>query len=1131
MHIPRTELRSLDETAQALDLDQSRADIVALSFADSDLHVLAKAWEALRAAPETAEGAKALSLRLASLADLRHPYSVDLYAEKVIADARFVIVRLLGGLDYWRYGVEELGRIARAKGAILAVVPGDPREDARLDAISTASAGDLHRIWSWLQAGGVENATQVLRFAMTALGRPCALSEPREKAALGAFEAARRTAAPGAARALILFYRSAWMAGDTAPYEVLADALHAEGFDVEALFATSLKDAEAVASLRRRFGADTPDVILNATAFSARLDDGASVFDACDAPVLQVAVSLASEEQWRRSPRGLAPSDLAMNVALPEIDGRLFAGAISFKAAQPKIDSLEYAPLTSRPHAENIAHAARLASRWAALRRTPPREKRLAFVLSDYPGKGGRAGYAVGLDTFASLEKIAQRLLLEGYRLGEIPDAAEIARRLTGPATQTFEIAEYRKFLARAPKDFAAAIVARWGEPEADPACENGRFRFAVQKLGDSVVALQPDRGRRAARKDEYHDVALAPRHAFVAFYIWLREVVGVSAIVHVGAHGVLEWLPGKAVALAEDCAPRATLGPLPVIYPFIVNNPGEAAQAKRRIAAVAIGHMTPPLVAAGAHGAVQEVEGLMDEYAEAQSLDPRRARRLAELILERARSTGLAEEAGLAQDLDQDEALTRLDAWLCDLKEMRVGDGLHIFGAEADPERLQAFAALSGDDAPEASARLRRCASAEIDALAAALAGRRVAPGPGGAPARGRIDVLPTGRNLFTVDPRATPTRTAWELGQRAGQEFLSRYLQDHGEWPRRVVFDLWGSSTVRTGGEDLAQALALIGARPVWDHASNRVSGFEILSLAALGRPRVDVTLRISGLFRDVFPEQITLYDAAVKAIVEREEEADEDNPLREAARRDFSRSRIFGAAPGSYGTGVVRQALGEDWTSRNDLGAAYLDATGYAYDGAHVRQTTEFSARVASSDAFVHVQDMAGQDVLDSDAFADHEGGFSAAAAAAGASPALYHLDATDPKAPKARSLAQEIARALRARAANPRWIEGQMRHGFRGAAEIAESVDNLFAFAATTDAVAERHFDLLFDAVCGDTKVRDFLAEANPQAAKAIAERFESALDRGLWRSRRNSVGPLLRALKDLAAGESDKIGGS
>jgi len=1124
MHILRAELRSLDETAQAVDLDQSRADIVALSFTDSDLNVLAKAWETLAAQPETAAATQNLSLRLASLADLRHPYSVDLYAEKVLAHARFVIVRLLGGLDYWRYGVEELSRLVRANGARLIVVPGDAREDVRLDEVSTASATDLRRVYDWFQAGGVENAAQVLRFALNQLGHPCAVAEPRAETRLGVFARASRPAPADAPRALILFYRSAFMSGDVEPYEALADALRAENFRVEALFATSLKDAEVVAELRRRLAADPPDVILNATAFSARLDDGSSVFDACDAPVFQVAVSLANEAQWRESARGLAPSDLAMNVALPEVDGRLFAGAVSFKAPEPQIGSLEYAPRLSRPNAENICYAARLAAAWARLRATPSQQKKLAFVLSDYPGKGGRAGYAVGLDTFASVQNIAERLGAEGFALGDIPTGADLAQRLTGPATEFFDLARYKAFLANAPEKFVASITAQWGAPEQDPAVQDGRFGFAAIKLGDSVVALQPDRGRRDARKDDYHDVARPPRHGYVAFYVWLREFLGVHALVHVGAHGTLEWLPGKAVALSESCAPRAVLGALPVIYPFIVNNPGEAAQAKRRTSALMLSHLTPPLVTAGAHGAAQDVEGLMDEYAEAQSLDARRARRLAELILQRAHDTGLAEEAGLDRAMSEEDALTRLDAWLCDVKEMRVGDGLHIFGAAADPDKLALLATLSGDSA-QALDRLKQSPGAEMHALVAALAGRRIEAGPGGAPARGRIDVLPTGRNLYAVDPRSVPTRTAWELGQRAAQEFLARYVQDHGDWPKSVVFDLWGSAAVRTGGEDLAQALALMGAKPVWDHVSNRVSGFEIVEIATLGRPRVDVTLRISGLFRDIFPDQIALYDSAAKAISARDDEGD-DNPLAQAARRENSHARVFGAAPGVYGTSVARRALFEE-TSRQDLGAAYLEATAYAYEGVNARKTGEFRQRVQNSNAFVHVQDLPGQDVLDSDVFADHEGGFAAAAETAGANATLYHLDATNPQAPKTRTLAEELARTLRGRAANPRWLEGQMRHGFRGAAEIAESVDNLFAFAATTNVVADRHFDLLFDATCGDEKVRDFLIEANPQAAQAIAERFSSALARNFWKTRRNSVAAGLDEMQTLSAARLNK----
>jgi cobaltochelatase CobN len=1102
MHLLRTELHALDETAPAVDLGQTRADLVVLSFADSDLSVLAKAWETV--APQ-AGGA---TLRLASLAALRHPYSVDLYLESVIAHARVVLVRLLGGLDYWRYGVEEIARLARERGIALAFIPGDAFDDPRLDAASTLPASALARLSAYFRNGGEANAQAALAFLLREIGHDLECAEPRPQGALGVW----RSWPGGPGRALVVFYRSAWLAGDTAPYEALGDAL-AQNFAVEALYVTSLKDPAVVAELRARLAASPPDVIVNATAFSARLDDGGAVFEACDAPVLQAAISLATREQWQASPRGLAPADLAMNVALPEVDGRLFAGAVAFKAPAPRIASLEYAPQRAEPEPATITHVARLAAAWAALRHTNNSQKRVAFVLSDYPAKGGRAGYAVGLDTYASLEAMFARLTAEGYDLGAPLSAPDSAKHLMGlaprrPAARTpsplagegwgegapLTLARYRQALAHLAPAFVAQVFARWGEPEDDPACADGAFAFVYLRAGRSIVALQPDRGHRGARAENYHDASLAPRHAYLAFYIWLREVERVHALVQVGAHGTLEWLPGKAAALSEACAPRATLGPVPLIYPFIVNNPGEAAQAKRRATAAIVSHLTPVLVEAAAHGASAELEGLMDEYAQARALDPRRAAGIAERVLEQAHDAGLAADAGL-EGLDADEALVALDAWLCDLKDMRIGDGLHVFGR-----------ALASDDPLVAASP-----AAEMQALVDALAGRRVAPGPGGAPSRGRRDVLPTGRNLYAVDPRAVPTRAAWDLGVKAGEAFVAAFVADHGDWPRCVTFDLWGSSAMRTGGEDLAQALWLIGVKPRWDDASSRVSGFEVLALATLGRPRIDVTLRISGLFRDVFPEQISLFDAAVSAVAARDDEPDEENPLKGAG------ARIFGAAPGAYGTGVARAALGGDWEGRDDLGRAYLDASSHAYGA----QSGDFAARVAASEAFVHVQDMAGQDVLDSDAFAEHEGGFAAAAASLGATPAMYHLDATRPDAPKARTLAREVARVLRARATNPIWLKGQMRHGARGAAEIAETVDNLYLFAATTEVVADRHFDLLFDAVCADAEVRGFLIDANPLAAAAIADRFDDARRRGLWTTRRNSVELSLEALRGLA----------
>jgi cobaltochelatase CobN len=723
------------------------------------------------------------------------------------------------------------------------------------------------------------------------------------------------------------------LAADTAPVTALAGQLAARGFSVRAVYVTSLKDEAVIGPLKALLDTETPDIILNLTAFSASLDSGGSVLDRANVPVFQLVLSGGGQAQWAESQRGLGPADLAMNVVLPEFDGRILAGAISFKGETERSDALEFTRLVHRPEAEGIAHAADLAMGWATLRRTPRADRRLACILSDYPAKAGRTGYAVGLDTPRSVIAIAGRLAREGFGIQPLTDEAALVDALSaGDTTAVLDVAAYKSLLAELPAAFRNDIDAAWGAPDSDASVKDGAFHFRVVRAGNLVVAVQPDRGDLASRKTDYHSPLLPPRHGYIAFYLWLRSVEQVHAIIHCGTHGTLEWLPGKAVALSENCAPRAVLGPVPLIYPFIVNNPGEAAQAKRRSAAVTIGHLTPPLIAAGSHGAAAELEGLFDEYSEAQSLDPRRAARLAEIILARARDAGLADESGVAPDAELAEALLKLDAWLCDLKDMRVGDGLHVFGQAPEAgrriETAASLAALSGaDDTKRIENLLKSCGEAEMRGLLAALDGAFVTPGPAGAPARGRIDVLPTGRNLFSIDPRAVPTRTAWEIGRRTAEEMLTRHAQDHGEWPQRIVLDIWGSATMRTGGDDLAQAFALMGVRPRWDAGSNRVSGFDILPLAAVGRPRVDVTLRISGLFRDVFPSQIALFDQAVRAVAALEE-APEDNPLAASVRASGGDTglRIFGAAPGQYGVGVSRLLNSGDWQQRDALGAAY-------------------------------------------------------------------------------------------------------------------------------------------------------------------------------------------------------------
>ncbi len=1112
MHVPRIEVRSFDETVEAVDLGQTPADVVVLSFSDSDLNALGGAY-ALIGAPKP-------TLRLASLAALRHPYSIDLYCERVCAAAKLIVARVLGGADYWRYGVDELAALARRRGIKLALLPGDRRADQRLEAASTLAPEALNRIWRYFDEGGPDNLSACLSYLSAVIGRAAEAEAPAPEpvAAFGRFERACRAGVAGAPRALVVFYRSIYLADDCAPIEALTEALADQGFTTTAVYVTSLKDEAAVAPLAALIAAEAFDIVLNATAFSARLDDGeGTVLDAVDAPVLQVVLAGSAEEAWRANPRGLGPADLAMHVALPEIDGRILTRAVSFKAAHPRDAATEFNAVAHRPLADRVAFVAKLAERWAALRRKPAVEKRLACVLPDYPARGGRTGYAVGLDTPASAAAIAEILGAAGYDVADCDAASLIAALSEGPLESALTLAEYETALATAPGAFRQAIDAAWGDPAADPACIEGAFRFRFVRLGRLVVAVQPDRGDAATRKGDYHNLTLPPRHAYAAFHFWLTRKERVDALIQLGAHGTLEWLPGKAVALTESCAPEALIGPTPVVYPFIVNNPGEAAQAKRRVGAATVGHLTPPLIAAGSHGAALELEGLYDEYAEAQGLDPRRARAIASLILERGAATGLLEECA-ADGKTPEEALVALDAWLCDHKDMRVGDGLHVFGRS--PDSADGFA-LDAQTSETLAERVAACGAAESLGLLTALAGRFLPPGPAGAPARGRLDVLPTGRNLYAVDPRSVPTRNAWEIGRRAADEVLARYAQDHGDWPKRIVLDLWGSATMRTGGDDLAQGLALIGCRPTWDIASNRVNGFEILPLAMLGRPRVDATLRISGLFRDVFPCQIALYSAAVRAVAALEE-SEEDNPL--VAFRGAALARVFGAAPGAYGVGLGRRIAEGAWGERAELADAYLAATSYAYDseGGTREAASAFRDRVAGAELFVHVQDLPGQDALDADAFSEHEGGFAAAAERVGARPALYHLDSTRAGAPKVRRLEHEIARSVRGRAANPRWLAGQMRHGHRGAAEIAQSLDNLSAFAALTDAVRSEQFDLMFDATLGDDAVRAFLVEANRPAVRHMARVFVDAEQRGFWRSRRNSTTSILETLAKEAA---------
>ena len=1011
MHVVFRESHGLEETDTPTDLRQSPADLVFLSFSDSDLGAFAEAWHA-----GGGPSGGLPSLRLANLVGLRHPLSVDTYIEQTLSGAKGILIRLIGGVPYWSYGLQQVLALAQARGIALAVLPADGRPDPGLDEYSTLPVSTLRQLAGLCDKGGSVAAHAALAQMALAAGL-YAGPVPGLKGVPGSGawtpEAGISPALPervegGKERILLTFYRSYLVAADLSPIEALFERFRALGYEVCALFAASLKAPQAAAWVRdqvRRYG---PSAIVNATAFSAKGNDGTSPLDAAEVPVFQVSLSTNTRDAWEEAERGLSPTDLAMHVVLPEVDGRILAGIASFKEPGTRDPDLQFARFAHKADDDRVGAVVSRVDGWMRLRRTRASERRVALVLSTYPGKDWNLGHAVGLDAPASAQAILGDLHAAGYSLPA--QVEDLEQRLQG-AEMSWALGDYEEALKRLPERLRADLDAAWGPAEQDPNVEAGLFRFPVVQAGKGLVALQPERGVPSQRGDEYHDLARVPRHAYVAFYLWIQDRT--DALVHIGAHGTLEWLPGKSVALSGRCWPEVLTGAMPVIYPFIVNDPGEAAQAKRRLGAVTLGHVPPPLKTSGAPERLLRLESLLDEFSNADGLDPKRRIRLEVDIREEAQAVGVEAMLNLACGTSSEEAITRIDRFVCDVKESQFGDGLHVWG-RADPP-VEAFDSGA-------------CAEAERVALLDALDGRRIAPGPSGSPYRGRTDVVPTGRNIFTTDPRSVPTRAAYAQGARLASELVRHHLQTQGDWPKGLIVDLWGSATMRTAGEEFAMALALLGVRPVWDEGSERVSGLEVLPIAELERPRIDVTLRISGLFRDVFPTLSALFNQAVRVLGARDEAADWNPYVGQAIL-----SRVYGPAPGSFGLGMGTAAEELTEAGLRGAGEAWLRASSWAHDGeGAVKDEAGLWERVRSADAFAHVQDLPETDLLLAADYAAHEAGFAAAQTVAGGqSAALYHLDNTDPTRPRARDLPEEIARVVHARAAHPGWIGGMRR----------------------------------------------------------------------------------------------------
>lgn len=1239
-----------------VDLGQTPADIVVLAAADSLLSALGQALDQRSTTTDH-------SVRLANWMQLLKPAAYDLYEDAVLDATAFkkrhqaVVVSLLGGQHYWPYGFERLQAWA-AKSAFrhLIVVPGDDALDQELINASSVNPDIALRVWRYLREGGAHNLEQFFRyleatfFSSSAVWQepvkiPNALLVLHDRmVALQEWQGHYQTEL-GAnwPIVLVLYYRSHFQSGNTHVFSAFSEILLKQGLVPLEVALTSLKDDLSIALVDHVIAQTNARVILNGTGFSANrtgspdLASEPTEFESVfshNIPVLQVILSSSTEEDWLAQSQGLRSRDVAMQVVLPEMDGRIITRAISFKAAEPYHEAAQIYLTHYQLQRERAQFVAQLARAYARLQILPNAEKRVAFILANYPTKDGRIGNGVGLDTPASTVNLLNALAQAGYPIQDIPENGNaLIEALLGAVTnnpttlhqrgcwQSLALKDYLDYFYQLPITSQQAVWERWGPPEQDHKCRavNGEWRMMLAgiRLGETFVGIQPARGFNLDLAANYHDPDLIPPHSYLAYYFWLRHVYRVDAIVHVGKHGNLEWLPGKGTALSDCCWPDIALGPMPHFYPFIVNDPGEGAQAKRRTQAAIIDHLMPPMTRAESYGDMAELEGLVDEYYQAMGMDVRREAWLKQAILEKVQASHLLEELTGIDPQNEESVLEGLDTYLCEIKEAQIRHGLHRLGElpeldkladtlvallrlprgnqvtssgilhalcsdlalsepEFDPmvatrtlwqgdkpdilvsmldapwrthadakERLELLAkqsvlAVMLDHGTQDASRwpkthallthakatlgeaLKQSAENEVSALLDGLAGLFIPPGPSGAPTRGRLDTLPTGRNFFSVDNRAIPSPAAWAIGQKSADALILRHLQEHGDYPTNLGLSVWGTATMRTGGDDIAQAFALMGVRPIWAPGSNRVTDFEVLSCMQLGRPRVDVTLRVSGFFRDAFANVMRLYDAAVQAIVDFEEPGT-GNTIRaniqkreaellvqgmssEQARRESS-YRVFGSKPGAYGAGLQGLIDERCWDTADDLAEAYLNWGGYAYDGTQkdgVEAKRAFASRLSVLEVVVQNQDNREHDLLDSDDYYQFQGGMTnAVTQLSGRSPQVYHSDHSNPSAPKIRTLKEELNRVLRSRVLNPKWISAMQEHGYKGAFEMTATVDYLFAYDATTALIADYQYQQVADTLLFEPNNRAFMQQNNPHAQEEMAERLLEALQRGMW----------------------------
>ena len=1147
---------------------------------------------------------------------------------QMVAGADLVVVRILGGARMWEEGLA----LVAAQGVPLVALSGEQQPDPDLMARSTVPAGVVAEAHTYFAAGGIDNILNAHNFLSdTVLLTGLGFEPPRQTPAWGVLERTPAQLPNTAPRVAVLYYRAQHLAGNTGYIEGLCAALESRGARALPVFCSSLRTASDDL-IELLVTADTLIVTVlaaggatPATASAGGDDDAWNIerLAALDVPILQGLCLTSSRADWAATDDGLSPLDVATQVAVPEFDGRIITVPFSFKEFDD--EGLPW----YRPDPERCDRVAGIALAHARLRHTPAPDRRIAIMLSAYPTKHARIGNAVGLDTPRSLLRLLDAMRDAGYDIGPetgddaIPGLAEDdsdalihaiiaaggqdADWLTEEALAANPIrvsaADYRQWFATLPDGLRSAVEEHWGPAPGELFVDrsvnpDGDIVVAALTFGNTAIMVQPPRGFGENPVAIYHDPDLPPSHHYLAGYRWISGGLGgdagqpvgfgAHAIVHVGKHGNLEWLPGKTLGMSADCGTDAALGDLPLIYPFLVNDPGEGTQAKRRAHAILVDHLIPPMARAESYGDIARLEQLLDEHANISALDPAKLPAIRQQIWTLLTAAKMDHDLGLAERPDEevfDDMLMHVDGWLCEIKDVQIRDGLHVLGAPPEGEveidlvlamlrARQLFggtqslpglrealglvedgsAARADVDSVEQIARglVESCAKAdwseqavtdaaqghpsavadvlrfaatevvprlrqtdvEISRVLHAFDGGFIPAGPSGSPLRGLINVLPTGRNFYSVDPKAVPSRLAWETGRAMADSLLERYLTDHGHHPASVGLSVWGTSAMRTSGDDIAEVLALLGVMPVWDDASRRVVDLELIDIAELGRPRIDVTVRISGFFRDAFPHVVTMLDDAV-ALAAAADEPDEANfvaahvreSMAEHGDRRRATTRVFGSKPGTYGAGLLQLIDSRQWRSDDDLAQVYTEWGGYAYGRDLVGVPAVDDMRSAYRRIAVAAKntDTREHDIADSDDYFQYHGGMVATVRAlTGTSPEAYIGDSTRPDSVRTRTLSEETSRVFRARVVNPRWISAMRRHGYKGAFEMAATVDYLFGYDATTDVVADWMYEKLTESYVLDEENKDFMQRSNPWALHGIAERLLEAHQREMWR---------------------------